>query len=155
MLESLVRVPRRDRLNGADGLVTEIDLPLGAASAFASGINDRGQVVGSSLDAHFNWSHSFIWQDGVLTNLDKLFPASANLNPIMANKINERGQISGMAIVLSGPDAGNIHAFLATPARQSIGRSVAEVAPTHPKSNLPANVGKQHLQRFGLVRFER
>jgi hypothetical protein len=31
----------------------------------------------------------------------------------MANEINERGQISGMAIVLSGPDAGNIHAFLA------------------------------------------
>jgi hypothetical protein len=60
-----------------------------------------------------------------------------------------------MAIVLSGPDAGNIHAFLATPANQSMGKSVAEIAPTHPKSNLPANVGNQHLQRFGLVRFER
>jgi hypothetical protein len=28
----------------------------------------------------------------------------------MADKISERGQISGMAIVLSAPDAGNIHA---------------------------------------------
>jgi hypothetical protein len=65
----------------------------------------------------------------------------------MANKINERGQISGTAIVLSGPDAGNIHAFLATPVNQSIGRSVAEIAPTHPKSNLPANVSEQHLRR--------
>ena len=69
----------------------------------------------------------------------------------MANKINERRQISGMAIVLSGPDAGNIHAFLATPAHQSMGKSVADVAPTRPKSNLPANAGEQNLRRFGLV----
>jgi hypothetical protein len=38
----------------------------------------------------------------------------------MANKINERGQISGMATVLSGPHAGDIHAFLATPVEGSI-----------------------------------
>jgi probable HAF family extracellular repeat protein len=141
-------------LNGADGPVTEIHLPLGAAVAFASGINDRGQVVGSSLDAHFNWSHSFIWQDNVLTNLDTVFPASANLFPIMANKINERGQISGMAIVMSGPHKGDVHAFLATPVNEKVGTSVADVAPTHPKANLSANVNKQLLRRFGLSRSE-
>jgi hypothetical protein len=47
-------------------------------------------------------------------DLNTLFPASASLFATMANKINERGQVSGMASVLSGPDAGNIHAFLAT-----------------------------------------
>ena len=71
----------------------------------------------------------------------------------MANKINERGQISGMAIVLSGPDKGNIHAFLATPVHQSLGKSVADVAPTRLKSNVPANGGEQPLRRFGLVQF--
>ena len=141
--------------NGADGAVTNLRTPPGDAAAFASGINDRGQVVGSSLDSNFNWSHAFIWQDNVMTDLNTLFPASSNLFPVMANKINERGQISGMAIVLSGSHAGDIHAFLATPVRQSIGRSVAEVARTHPKSNLPANAGEQHLQRFGLVHFGR
>jgi hypothetical protein len=60
-----------------------------------------------------------------------------------------------MAIVRSGPEVGNIHAFLATPANQSMGQSVADVAPTRPKSNLPANAGEQHLQRFGLVPFGR
>jgi probable HAF family extracellular repeat protein len=139
--------------NGTDGAVTNLLTPPGDAAAFASGINDRGQVVGSSLDSNFNWSHAFIWQNNVMTDLDTLFPASSNLFPVMANKINERGQISGMATVLSGPDAGNIHAFLATPVRQSMGRSVAEVAPTRPKSNLPANVSKQLLQRFRLGRF--
>lgn len=110
-------------------------------------------MVGSTLDSNFNWSHGFIWQDGVMTGLNTLFPADSNLFATMANKINERGQISGMAIVLSGPHAGDIHAFLATPVNASIGRSVAEVAPTHPKSNLPANVGQQLLQGFGLGRF--
>ena len=43
-------------------------------------------------------------------DLNTLLPASANLFATMADKINERGQISDMAIVLSAPDAGNIHA---------------------------------------------
>jgi hypothetical protein len=73
----------------------------------------------------------------------------------MANKINDRGQISGMAIVLSGPDAGNIHAFLATPANQSIGRSVADVVRTRPISSSPANPGKQLAPRFGVIHFTR
>jgi probable HAF family extracellular repeat protein len=138
-----------------NGTMTNLGLLPGDFGASASGINNQGQVVGSAWDSNFNWSHGFIWQNGVLTDLNTLFPASSNLFAVMANKINERGQISGMAIVLSGPNAGNIHAFLATPVWQSIGRSVAEVAPTRPKSNLPANVGKQLLPRFGLGRFER
>jgi probable HAF family extracellular repeat protein len=134
-----------------DELINLGTLP-GDFAAIATGINSTGQVVGSTWDSSFNWSHAFIYQDGVMTDLNTLLPASFNLYATMANKINERGQISGMATVLSGPDAGNIHAFLATPVNQSIGRSVAEVAPTHPKSNLPANVSKQLLQRFGLGR---
>jgi probable HAF family extracellular repeat protein len=135
-----------------NGTLTNLGTLPGDVAAIASGDNSKGQVVGSTVDANFNWSHGFIWQNGVMTDLNTLFPASSNLYATMANKINERGQISGMAIVLSGPDAGNIHAFLATPVNESIGTSVAEVAPTRPKSNLPANVGKQHVQRFGLVR---
>jgi probable HAF family extracellular repeat protein len=138
-----------------NGVLTNLGLLPGDFGGLASGINNRGQVVGSNFDSNFNWSHGFIWQDGVMTDLNTLFPASSNLSVLMANKINERGQISGMAKVLSGPDAGNIHAFLATPGNQSMGKSVAEVAPTLPKPNLPANVGRQHLQRFGLVHFGR
>jgi probable HAF family extracellular repeat protein len=138
-----------------NGALTNLGTLPGDVAAIATGINNRGQVVGSTWDSDFNWSHGFIWQNRVMTDLNTLFPASSNLFAVMANKINERGQISGMAIVRSGPHAGNIHAFLATPVRQSIGRSVAEVAPTRPKSGLPANVGKEHLQRFGLVRFDR
>ena len=138
-----------------NGVLTTLALLPGDFGGIASGINSKGQVVGSNWDSNFNWSHGYIWQDNVTTDLNTLFPASANLYVTMANQINDRGQISGMAIVLSGPDAGNIHAFLATPVNQSIGRSVAEVAPTRPKSNSPANVGNRPLPRFGLIHFER
>jgi probable HAF family extracellular repeat protein len=135
--------------------LTNLGILPGDIGGIASGINNKGQVVGSNWNSHFNWSHAFIWQNNVMTDLNTLFPASSNLFAVMANKINERGQISGMAIVRSGPHTGNIHAFLATPVRQSIGRSVADVPPIRPKSNLPANAGKQVLPRFVLGRLGR
>jgi probable HAF family extracellular repeat protein len=139
-----------------NGTMTNLGLLLGDFGASASGINNLGLVVGSAWDSNFNWSHGFIWQNGVLTDLNTLFPASSNLFVVMANKINDRGQISGMALVLRGPHAGKeIHAFLATPVYASVGMSVAEIARTHPKIALPANVGKQLLPRFGPGRFER
>jgi probable HAF family extracellular repeat protein len=138
-----------------NGVLTNLGLLTGDFGGLASGINSKGQIVGSNFDSTFSWSHGFIWQNNVMTDLNTLIPASSNLFITMANEINERGQISGMAIVLSGPDAGNIHAFLLTPANQSMGKSVADVAPTRPKSNLPANAAEQHSQRFGLVHFGR
>jgi hypothetical protein len=101
-----------------------------------------------------DWPHAFIRQNNVMTDLKTLFPASSNLYATMTNSINERGQISGMANVLSGSNKGKIHAFLATPVNASIGTSIADVARTHQKITLPANVGKQLLRRSGLVRFE-
>jgi probable HAF family extracellular repeat protein len=68
----------------------------------AFGINNEGQAVGSTQDSQGRLSHAFIWEDDVMTNLNTLFPTSSNLFAVMANKINERGQISGMAIALSG-----------------------------------------------------
>jgi hypothetical protein len=59
-----------------------------------------------------------------------------------------------MAIVMSGPHKGDVHAFLATPVNERVGTSVADVVPTHPKSNLSANVNKQLLRKFGLGRSE-
>ena len=130
-------------------MLINLGLLTGDLGGIASGINDKGQVVGSNFDSQGNWNHAFIWQNNVMTDLNALFPKNSNLFAVMANKINERGQISGMAIVRNGPDKNNIHAFIATPVNESIGRSVADDEPTRPKSNLPAKVGKQLLQKLG------
>jgi probable HAF family extracellular repeat protein len=120
----------------------------GDVSSFATSINNRGQVVGSSFapnsSSSVSWSHGLIWQNGKTTDLNTLFPASSNLYVISASNINESGQIAGMAVEMAGPHAGNIvHAFLATPVDEDQGKTVADVVPTHPKITLPAaNVGK-------------
>jgi len=138
-----------------NGALTNLGTLPGDFAAVASGINDQGQVVGSTRDSNFNWSRAFIYQNGVMTDLNTLFPASSKLYATMANSINSAGQISGMATVLSGPHTGETHAFLATPVYASVGTSVADVARTHPKITLPANVGKQILHGLGLSQFER
>src|SRR5262249_12765356 len=122
-----------------NGVLTDLGVLPEDFGAVASGINNQGQVVGSNRDSNFNFIRAFIWQDGVMTDLNTLFPASANLFATMANKINDRGQISGMATVVSGPHAGDIHAFLATPSDVSVGTSTADIAPIQPKSVLVGN----------------
>jgi hypothetical protein len=89
-----------------------------------------------------------------MTDINTLIPADSNLFVISASNINERGQISGMATVLTGPHAGEIHSYLATPVDASIGTSMADFARTHPHSNLPANTCNHFLQRFGPGRFD-
>ena len=117
----------------------------GDVASFATSINNRGQVVGSSFDSKANWSHGLLWQNGMMIDLNAVFPASSNLFVVSASNINESGQIAGMAVEMAGPHAGTIvHAFLATPVDEDLGKSVADVVHTHPEITLPAaNVGKQ------------
>jgi probable HAF family extracellular repeat protein len=128
--------------------ITSLKTLPGDVNSFGESINNRGQAVGSTQDSKGNWSHAFTWQNGMMTDLNTLFPESSNLYATMANQINDRGQISGMAVVRSGPLKGEVHAFLATPTSQTTDKPIADVAPTRPKSNLPANVGNQLLLRF-------
>jgi probable HAF family extracellular repeat protein len=141
--------------HGADGPVTKIDLVPGDFAAFATGINNRGQVVGNDFDSTYSWAHGFIWQDGVTTDLNTLISEDSNLYIIAASNINERGQISGMATVLSGPHAGEIRAYLLTPSDERMGASMADFARTHPHSVLPANACNHSSQRFGPGRLQR
>ena len=115
----------------------------GDEANFATSINDQGQAVGSSF-AQGAWSHGLIWQNGVTIDLNTLFPASSHLYVISASNINDSGQIAGMAVETAGPHANNIvHAFLATPVNENMGKTIAEVITTPPAINLPAaNVGK-------------
>ncbi len=138
-----------------DGAIINLRTLPGDAAALASGINNHSQIVGSTIDSNGDWSHGFIWQNGVMKDLNTMFPADSNLYITMANEINDRGQISGMATVLSGPHQGEIHAVLATPVNECAGPSIADVARALPKITLPANIGKQLLRSVGPGRSER
>jgi probable HAF family extracellular repeat protein len=142
-------------LDGADGKATKIDLLPGDFAGFATGINNRGQVVGNDFDSNFDWFHGFIWQDNVTTDLNTLIPEDSGLFIISASNINDRGQISGMATVVSGPHTGEIHAYLLTPTDERLGASMADFARTHPQSISHGNVCSHFFQRFGPGRFER
>jgi probable HAF family extracellular repeat protein len=141
--------------DGARGPVTEIHILPGDYSAFATGINNRGEVVGNDFDSNFSWSHGFIWKDDVTTDLNTLIPADSNLFIISASNINERGQISGMATVQTGPHTGEIHAYLLTPVDGRIGDSMADFARTHPHSILSGDACNHSSQKFGLGRLQR
>src|SRR5260370_6480304 len=62
-----------------DGTLTNHEPLPGDLDAFATGINNLGQVGGNDFDSNFNWSHGFTWQNGVITNLNTLIPADSNL----------------------------------------------------------------------------
>jgi probable HAF family extracellular repeat protein len=140
--------------NGVHSAVTNLGILPGDGAAFATGINNRGQVVGSTFNSA-GWSRGFIWQDNVMTDLNTRIREDSNLYIIAASNINERGQISGMATVLTGPDTGKIHAILLTPVDESIDRSAADFARTHPHSSLHANACNHSSPKFGPGRLQR
>jgi probable HAF family extracellular repeat protein len=84
-------------------------LPGDVASG-GTAINDRGEVVGPSLDASGN-PRAFLWKNGVMTDLNTLVPANAPLFLLLATAINSSGEIAGFGV----NSTGGVHGFLATP----------------------------------------
>lgn len=81
-----------------------IDLGVPGDLNRAHDINDAGQVVG--------WSSSgaYLYEDGVVTNLNSLIPAGSGVSLTTATAINNAGRI-----VVNGRVGGRFHAFLLTP----------------------------------------
>ena len=77
----------------------------------AFGINSRGQVVGVSFGGP-NGSHAFLWQDGVMADLNKLVGTGSSDVLISAQDINDAGQITGRVREAS---TGKTLPFVATP----------------------------------------
>ncbi|HEV2804474.1 MAG TPA: hypothetical protein VGW57_06020 [Chthoniobacterales bacterium] len=89
--------------------------PLGALPGHihseAYGINEKRQVVGVSCDADFIDCRAFIWENGVMTDLNALKQPTYPGRLEQAKDINEAGEIVGRAI----EPTGERRAFLATP----------------------------------------
>ncbi len=83
----------------------------GDFASSANGLNDRGEVVGVSLDASFN-PRAFLWRNGTMTDLNTLIPAGSPLYLLTGCSINYSRVIVGLAIDTS---TGQPHAYMATP----------------------------------------
>jgi probable HAF family extracellular repeat protein len=95
------------------GIVNLHTLP-GDALAEATGINDRGQVIGTSFAAS-GASRAFLWQNGRIYDLNTLVPANSALYMVGTGDINDHGDITGEAcVVASGCTV--FHTFVAIPA---------------------------------------
>jgi probable HAF family extracellular repeat protein len=90
---------------------TDLGTLPGDASSAAFGMNDKGQIVGTSTDASGN-SRAVIWEDGAIYDLNTLIPPSSNLDLFYGGDINDAGVVAGQALDTT---TGNSPAFVATP----------------------------------------
>lgn len=109
-----------------------IDVP-GATVSNATGINSRGDIVGSFADG--SGIHGYLLSEGVLTKID--YPGAAYTD---ARGINARGDIVG-AYRLLGEPAVNLHGYL----RTKDGEYIAVDVPGH------TNTVAQRITRSGLI----
>lgn len=93
------------------GGTCDLGVLSGDALSEALGINNRGQVVGISLGST-PYGQAFIYQNGMLTNLNSLVLPGTTLFLTDAQDINDEGVITGQAY---DPNTGVIKAFVAIP----------------------------------------
>jgi probable HAF family extracellular repeat protein len=125
-------------------------LPGDLGYSEAWGIDNKGRVVGTSCDVNFN-CRAFLWQNGVLTDLNTLIPAGSPWFLVEADGINSAGTIVGLAFNMT---TGENHAFLATPRGCGSGTECEALAVqrdnrARPTVVLPENVRKLLQQRQG------
>ena len=81
--------------NGAPPRVLTNTLPNGGSSAFASAVNNNGQVVGPATLAGDTVTHAFLWQEGEgMKDLGSLLPGDTFVFP---QSINNRGEVVGLS----------------------------------------------------------
>jgi probable HAF family extracellular repeat protein len=80
----------------------------------ATGINEQGQVVGSSCTFE-GACLGFLWQKGTIKYLKDLIPGFTGVI-VNAQDINDDGEITGRAV---NPATGKITAFVAVPILES------------------------------------
>jgi probable HAF family extracellular repeat protein len=129
----------------------------GLPASLAFGINNEEQVVGMSCDTNGDCG-AFLWQDGVMTDLNRLLPKGSPWNVIVATSINALREIVGV-----GDTGGGFHAVLLTPCDeehastndcQSGGAAIEDATrvktQTPTTRNRSAGVRRLLQQRFGI-----
>jgi probable HAF family extracellular repeat protein len=127
-----------------NGAITDLGALPGDASSSAQDINAQGQVVGLSCDVNFN-CRAFLWDHGVMMDLNSLIPPDSPLYLAQAEGINDRGEIAGTAILKSNPNEQPAFLAIPAPAAQIAGDSARKVI-------LPETIRASLQRRLRLMR---
>ncbi len=137
----------------SDGIRDLGTLP-GDVYSQALGVNERLQVVGLSCSAGFARCRAFVWQDGVMTDLNTLVASRYSDHLTTANDINDLGQITGDAVEQA---TGASVAYLARPFASScadLGEATPQTMPAAPSGatrvTLPEAARQTLMARSGL-----
>jgi probable HAF family extracellular repeat protein len=125
----------------------DLGVLYGDAVGAALGINNRGEIVGASISAPGAATgnpRAFLWRNGVMDDLNALVQQDAPLYLLTACVINDSGAIVGFGVT----DDGDIHAFLATPNRDTGGHVGFAAKPPVPLRGEARKLLLQRL-RFG------
>jgi probable HAF family extracellular repeat protein len=136
-----------------NGHMTDLGTLPGDVVSAAVAINNWGQVTGVSADPNGN-IRGFLWQDGVMYDLNNLIAGSSPLYLLHGFGINSAGEIVGFAV---NTNISEVHGFLASPvhfsAQSQNGPAVAEESGSvSARFVLPENARKLLLQQLHSIR---
>jgi probable HAF family extracellular repeat protein len=127
-----------------NGRMTNLGVLSGDVLSVANDINAQGQVVGVSCDADGN-CRAFLWDKGVMMDLNSLIPPDSPLYLTYASGINDRGEIAGYAVLKSNTNEQPGFLAIPAPAAQIAGDSAQKMI-------LPENVRASLQRRLRLGR---
>jgi probable HAF family extracellular repeat protein len=87
-----------------NGIISDLGFLPGLPTSIANAINNQGLVGGDSQDANGDdfSAVAWIWQNGVMTDLNTLIPPGSPLFLMEALSINDRGEIAGFGSLSNG-----------------------------------------------------
>lgn len=101
------------------GVAKNLGTLPGDCGSRAQAINGLGQAVGQSFSCpDFDFHHAAFWRNGTVIDLNALIAANSSLELVIADDINDQGEIAGMGVP-RGVDPANVftlgRAFLLIP----------------------------------------
>lgn len=134
-----------------EGGIIKLGMLEGDTNSIAYGINNQGQIVGQSFGGP-EGSQAFIYESGKMTALGPYLPTGSALTLLLAQGINDLGEITGEAL---DNTTGTAPAFLLVPAPD--GDRASSISTTQAEGNaqkviMPESVQKRLQQRWPFGR---